>query len=238
MSDSLRPHRPQHARLPCSSPSPRVCSNSCPPSQWCSFSLCLQYSPVSRSLPWVGCSHQVAKVLELQHQSFQWIFSLDFLLGLTGLVSLQSKGLSVVLLQHNNSKAAIFQCSAFFMFQLSHLYTTTGKTLALTIGVFVSKMMSLLFNMLSSFVIAFLQRSRCLLTSWLQSPPTVISESKKIKSVPAATFIPSICHEVMGPDAMIFVYWRMSFKPAFLLSSFTLIKRLFSSSSLCVIRVV
>ena len=236
MSDSLQPHRLQQARLPCSSPSPRVCSNSCPPSRWCS-SLCLQYFPVSRSLPWVGCSHQVAKVLELQHQSFQWIFSLDFLLGLTGLVSLQSKGLSVVLLQHHNFKAAIFQCSAFFMFQLSHLYTT-GKTLALTIGVFVSKMMSLLFNMLSSFVIAFLPRSRCLLISWLQSPPAVISESKKIKSVPAATFIPSICHEVMGPDAMIFVYWRLSFKPAFSLSSFTLIKRLFSSSSLCVVRVV
>ena len=121
------------------------------------------------------------------------------------------------------------------MFQLSHLYTT-GKNHSFAYRDLCQHVMSLLFNMLSSFVIAFLPRSRYLLISWLQSPSTVISESKKIKSVPAATFTPSICHEVMGPDAMIFVYWRLSFKPAFSLSSFTLIKRLFSYSSLSAIK--
>ena len=114
---------------------------------------------------------------------------------------------------------------------------TTGKTIALTRWTFVSKVMSLLFNILSGFLIAFLPKSKCLLISWLQSPTTVILEPKKIKSVTVSTVSPSICHEVMGPDAMIFV-WMLSFKPAFSLSSFTFIKRLFSSSSLSAMRVV
>ena len=114
---------------------------------------------------------------------------------------------------------------------------TTGKTIALTIWTFVGKVMSLLFNMLSRLVIAFLQRSKRLLISWLQSPSTVILEPKKIRSVTISTFSPSICHEVMGLDAMIFVFGMLSFKPAFSLSYFTLIKRLFSSSSLSAIRV-
>ena len=95
-----------------------------------------------------------------------------------------------------------------------------------------------LFNMLSRLVIAFLPRSKCLLVSWLQSPYSEILEPKKIKYVTASTFSLCICHEVMGPDAIIFVFWLLSFKPAFSLSSFTLIKRLFSSSFLSVIRVV
>ena len=95
--------------------------------------------------------------------------------------------------------------------------------------------MSLLFNTLSRFVIAFLPRSKCLL--WLQSPSTVIFDPKKIKSAILCIFSPSICHEVMGLDAMIFVFWMLSFKPAFSLSSFTFIKRIFSSSSLSAIRV-
>ena len=99
-------------------------------------------------------------------------------------------------------------------------------------------MMSLLFNMLSRLVIAFLPRSKHLLISWLQSPSAVILEPPKIKSVTVSFLSPSICHEVMGPDAMIFVFWMMSFKPTFSLSSFTFIKRLFSSSSLSAIRVV
>ena len=115
------------------------------------------------------------------------------------------------------------------MVQLSHLYMTTGKTIALTIGTLVGKVMSLLFNTLSRFVIAFLSRSKCLLNSWLQSPSAVILEPKKIKSVPASTFPPSICNEVMGPDTMILVFWMLSLMPAFSLSSFTFIKRLFSS---------
>ena len=97
--------------------------------------------------------------------------------------------------------------------------------------------MSLLLNMLSRLIITFLQRSKHLLISWLQSPSTVILEPKKIKSVTASTFSPSICHEVMGPDAIIFVFWMLSFKPTFSLYSFTFIKRLFSSL-LSAIRVV
>ena len=92
------------------------------------------------------------------------------------------------------------------MVQLSYLYMTTGKTIALTIQTFVGKVMSLLFNVISRFVIDFLARSKSLLISWLQSPPIVILEPKKIKPVTASTFSPSICHEEMGPDAMILVF--------------------------------
>ena len=92
---------------------------------------------------------------------------------------------------------------------------TSGKTIALTIRTFVSKIMSLLFNMLCRFVIAFLPRSQCVLISWLQSPSTVILEPKKIKSATVFIVSPSICHEVMRLDAMIFVFWMLSFKPAF-----------------------
>ena len=103
---------------------------------------------------------------------------------------------------------------------------------------FVDKVMPLLFNMLSRLVITFLPRSKCLLTSWLQSPSAVILEPRKIKSATVSTVSPSISHEVMGPDAMIFIFWKVSFKPTFSLCSFTCIKRLFSSSSLSTIRVV
>ena len=109
-------------------------------------------------------------------------------------------------LQHHSSKASVLQCSVFFMVQLSHPYMTTGKTIALTIGTFVSKVMSLLFNMLSRFLIAFLPRSKCLLISWLQSPCAVIMTPKKIKSFTVSIVSPSICHEVVGPDAMILVF--------------------------------
>ena len=110
------------------------------------------------------------------------------------------------LLQHHSSKASILQRSAFFTVQLSHLYMTTGKTIALTRGTFVGKVMSLLLNMLSRLVITFLQRSKHLLISWLQSPSAVILESPKIKSDSVTTVSPSICHEVMGSDALIFVF--------------------------------
>ena len=101
----------------------------------------------------------------------------------------------------------------------------------------VGKVMSLLFNMLSRLVITFLPRSKHLLISWLQSPSAVILEPRKIKSDTVFTVSPSICHEVMGLDAMTLVFWMLSFKPTFLLSSFTFIKSLFSSSSLSAIRV-
>ena len=136
------------------------------------------------------------------------------------------------LLQHHSSTASILWSLAFFIV-LSHPYMTTGKTIAMTRQRFVDKVMSLIFNILSRLVIAFLPRSKRLLISWLLSPSEVILEPKKIKSVTVSTVSPSICHEVMGLDAMIFVFWMLSFKPIFSLSSFTFIKRLFSSSSLC-----
>ena len=124
-----------------------------------------------------------------------------------------------------------------FMVQLTHPYMTTRKTIALTRRTFVGKVISLLFIMLSRLVIAFFPRSKCLLISWLQWLSAVILEPKKIKPVTVSIVSPSICHEVMGLDAMIFIFSMSSFKAAFSLSSFTFIKRLFSSSSLSAIRV-
>ena len=109
------------------------------------------------------------------------------------------------LLQHHSSKASILRRSAFFIVQLSHPYVTTGKTIALTRWTFVDEVTSLLSNMLFSLVITFLLRSKRLLVSWLQSPSAVILEPRKIKSATVSTVSPSICHEVTGPDAMIFV---------------------------------
>ena len=170
---------------------------------------------------WVHPSHQVTRVLELelQHQSFQWIFRT---LGLTGLISLQSKRLSRVFslttvwvfLSHISSSALSFLYGPTHI----HPYMTAGKTIALTTRNFVAKVMSLLFNMLSVFVIAFLSRTECLFISWLQSPFTVTLEPRKIKSVIVSIVFP-ICHEVMGLDAMILVFWMLSFKPTFSLSS-------------------
>src|SRR5574342_452883 len=110
------------------------------------------------------------------------------------------------LLQHHSTKASILQCSAFFIAQLSHPYMTTGKTIALTRWTFVGKVTSLLFKMLSRLVITFLPRSKRLLISWLQSPSAEIWEPSKIKSDTVFTVSPSISHEVMGPDAMIFIF--------------------------------
>ena len=121
-------------------------------------------------------------------------------------------------LQHHSSKASILQRSAFFTVQLSHPYMTTGKSIALARRTFVGKVMSLLFNMLSRLVKTFLPRSKRLLISWLQSPSAVILEPPKIKSDTVSTVSPSISHELMGPDAMIFVFWMLSFKPTFSLS--------------------
>ena len=156
----------------------------------------------------------------------------------SGLISFRMDWLDLLAVQgtllDHSLEASILQCSAFFTVQLSHPYMTIGKTTALTRRTFVGKEMSLLFNMLSRLVITLLPRSNHLLMSWLQSPAAVILEPRKIKS---ATVSPSICHEVMGPDAMILVFWMLSFKSTFSLSSFTFIKRLFSSSSLSAIRV-
>ena len=152
-------------------------------------------------------------------------FRMDWLDLLAGQRTLKS------LLHHHSSKASILQCSALHIIQLSHLYMTTGKTAAFTRRTFVGKRMSPLFTMLSMMVITFLPRSKHLLISWVQSWSAVIMKPKKIKSVIVCIFSPSICHEVMGLDAMLFFSWMLSFKLTFLLSSFTFIKRLFSSSS-------
>ena len=198
------------------------------------------YSLLSPSLPtfslsrhqglfqWVSSLHQVAKVLEfqLQHQSFQWMFRLiSFRIDWFDLLAVQ--GTLKSLLQHHSSKASFLRCSAFFIVQLSYPYMTTRDTIALTRGTFVGKVVSLLFNMLSRLVIAFLPRSKHLLISWLQSPSAVILEPPKIKSLTVSIVSPSICLEVMGPDAMILVFWMLCFMPTFSLS---FIKRLFSSS--------
>ena len=159
-----------------------------------------------------------------------------FPLRLTGLISKQSKRLSRVF---SNTTVQKHQFpGAFFMVQLSHPYMTTGKTIALTRWTFVGKVIPLLFSMVSRLVIAFLPRNKHLVISWLQSPSAVMLVSKKIKSVTVYIDPSSICHEVMEPDAIILVFLMLSFKPTFSLSSFTFIKRLFSSSLLSAISIV
>ena len=143
--------------------------------------------------------------LQLQHHSFnEYSGLISFRMDWLDLLAVQ--GALKSLLQHHRSKTSILPCLAFFTVQLSHPYMTTGKTLALTRQTFVGKVMSLLFNMLSRFVIVLLPRSKCLLISWLQSQSAVILELKKIKPVTVSIVSPSICHEVMGPDAMILVF--------------------------------
>ena len=180
----------QHIRPPCPSPTPRACSKSCPSSQWYHptssssvepFSPAFNLSQHQGLFTWVSSLHQVAKVLEfqLQHQSFQWIFRTDFLYN--GLVvSPCSPRDSQESSPRPPLKTSILCHSAFFIVQFSHPYMTTGKTITLTRWTFVCKVMSLHFNMLSSLVITFLPRNKCLLILWLQSPPAVILEPKKL----------------------------------------------------------
>ena len=184
VSHTPRPHGLQHARLPCPWPTPRACSNSCPLRQWCHptisssvipFSSCLQPFPTSGSF-------QMSQLSASGGQSFS--FSISPSNEYSGLISLRMDWLGLLavqgtlksLLQHHSSKASILRCSAFFIVQLSHPYMTTGKTIALTRRTFFGKVMSLLFNILSRLVIAFLARSKYFLISWLQSPSAVILE--------------------------------------------------------------
>ena len=218
---TLWPHGLQHTRPPCPSLSPRVCSNSHPLSQWCHPTISSSVVPLSYSLKSFPASNESA--LRMQWPKY-WNFSFNIspsnehpgliFFRMDWLELLAVQGTLKSLLQHHSSKASIL-CSAFFRVQLSHPYMTTGKTIALTRWTFVSKVMSLLFNMLSKFVITFLPRSKGLLISWLQSPSAVILEPQKIKSDTVSTVSPSIYHEVMGPDAMILVFWMLSFKPTF-----------------------
>ena len=164
---SCVPHGLQHARLPCPSPTPRACSNSCPSSWWCHpITLCHPLLPCLHSFPASGSfsmspyftSDGQSTGASAQPQSFQRVFRDDF--GVDWLDLLAVQGTLKSLLQPHSSKASVLWHSAFFMVQLSHLYVTTGKTTHLTIQTFVSKVTSLLFNMLPSLVIAFLPRSR------------------------------------------------------------------------------
>ena len=159
MFDSLQPHEPQHARFPCASLTSRACSNSCPSSRWCHptilssiipFSSCLHFFPASGSFPMSQFFESGQRIRTSASASVLLMNIKDlFLLGLTSLISLQFEGLSN-LLQYHSSKASILRHSAFFIVQLSHPYMTTEKTIALTRGTFVGKVMSLLFNMLSN----------------------------------------------------------------------------------------
>ena len=219
VSNSLWPHESQHARPPCPSSTLRVFPSSCPSNQWCHpaisssvvpFSFCPQSLPASGSFSmnqlftssgqsiWVSASASVLPMNTQDWSPLEW----------TGWISLQSKGLSTVFSNTTVQNHQFFRHSAFFTVQLSHPYMTTGKTIALTRWNFVGKIMSLLSNMLSMLVRTFLPRSKHLLISWLQSPSAVILEPPKIKSDTASTVSPSICHEVMGPDAMILVFWK------------------------------
>ena len=188
MSDSLQSHVLQHARLPCPSPSPGSCSNSCPLSQWCiqlSHPLLSSSPPAFNHFQQQGFFSKSALCIRWpRYWSFS--FSISPSNEYSGLISsridlldlLTVQGTLKSLLQHHSSKASILQHSAFFMVQLSHPYMNTGKAIALTGRTFVGKVMSLLFNMLSRLVIAFLPRSKRLLISWLQSLSAVILEPK------------------------------------------------------------
>ena len=215
--------------LPCLSPTPGVYSNSSPLSWWCHPAISSSVVPFSshlQSFPASG-SFQMSQLFASGGQSTGASASTSvlpmntqdwFSLKMDWLDLFAVQGTLKSLLQHHSSKASVLWCSAFFIVQLSYPYMITGKTIALTRWTFVGKVIFLLFNMLSSLVITFLPRSKHLLISWLQSPSAVILESPKMKSATVSTVSPSICHEVMGPDAMILVFWMLSFKPTFSLS--------------------
>ena len=203
------------------------------------FSFCLSSFPASGSFPmsWLFTSggQSIGASASASVLSMNISFRIHFIrIHWFDLLAVQ--GTLKSLLQHN-LKASIIWCAASFMAQFSHPNMTTGKATALTIQTIVSKEMSLLFNMLSRFVIAFPPRRKYLLISWLQSPSVVMLEPKKINLVTASTFSPSICHVVMEPNVMILVFLMLSFKPVFSFSSFTFTKRLFNSSSFSSIRV-
>ena len=212
MSDCLRPHELQHAKPPCPSPTPEVHPSLCIKSVMPSSHLIL-CRPLFLLPPIPPSTRVFSKESNLHMRwSKYWSFSLSISPSSKhpGLVSFRMDWMDLLAvqgtfknLQYHSLKASILQRSAFFIVQLSHPYMTTGKTIALTRRIIVGKVISLLFNMLSRLVITFLPRGKHLFISWLQSPSAVILESQKIKS---ATVSPSISHEVMGPDAMIFIF--------------------------------
>ena len=210
VSNSFRPHKSQHARSSCPSPTPGVHSDPHPSSQWCHPAISSSVVPFSscpQSLP-ASESFSNKSTLHMRWPKY-WSFSFSIIPSkeIPGLISFTMdwfdlptvQGTLKSLLQHHSSKASILWCSAFFTVQLSQPYMTTGKTIALTRRNFVGKVLSLLLNMLSRLVITFLPRSERLLISWLQSPSAVILEPRKIKSATVSTVSPSTSHEVMGP---------------------------------------
>ena len=225
ISNSLRPHGLQYNRLHCPSLTPRNCLNLCPLSQWCHPTMSSSVDPFSSHLHSFPASGSFQMwVLHIRWPKY-WSFSLSispsneysrlFSFKMDWLDLLAVQGTLKSLLQHHSSKASILWRSDFFIIQFSHPYMTNEKNIALTRQTFVGKVISLLFNMLSRLVITFLPKSKCLLISWLQSPSAVILEPKKIKSLTVSIVSPSICHEVMEPEAVILVLWMLSFKPAF-----------------------
>ena len=189
MSDSLQPHEQQYARPPCPSPTPGVHPNPYLLSRWCHatisssvipFSSCLQSSQNQGIFKGVSSSHQVAKVLSFSFNispSNEYSGLISFRMDWLDLLAVQ--GTLKNLFQQHSSKASVLQCLVFFIVQLLHPYLTTGKTIALTRWTFAGRVMSLLLNMLSRLVIAFLPRRKHLLISWLQSPSPVIWEPPK-----------------------------------------------------------
>ena len=185
MSNSLWPHELQHSRFPCPSPTPRACWNSIESVMPSNHLLCHPLFLLLSIFPSIRIFSSES-VLHIKWPKC-WEFSISPSNEYSGLISFKIDWFDLVvqrtlksLLQHHSSKASILQCSAFFMVQLSHPYMTTGKTIALTRWAFVDKVMSLLFNMLSRLIIAFLPRSKHLLISWLQSPSAVILEPPNI----------------------------------------------------------
>ena len=217
MSNSLRPHELQHTRPHLSITNSQsllklMCIESVMPSSH--LILCYPLLLLPTILPSIRIFSNESTLRMRWPKYWSFSFSISPSNEHPGLISFRMDWLDLLavqgtfksLLQHHSSKASILWCSAVFTVQLSHPYVTTGKTIALTRWTFVGKVMSLVFNMLSSLVITFLPRSKHLLISWLQSPSAVILEPRKIKSTTVFTITPSICHEVMGPDALILVF--------------------------------
>ena len=212
VSDSLRPHESQHARPPCPSNSrslPNLMSiESVMPSSH--LILCRPLFLLPPILPRIRIFSNESTLHMRWPKYWSFSFSISPSNEHPGLISFRMDWLDLLavqgtlksLLQHHNSKASILWRSAFFTVQLSYPYMTTVKTIALTRWTFVGKVMSFLLNMLSRLVITFLPRSKRLLISWLQSPSAVILEPPKIKSDTVSTVSPSICPEVMGPEAL------------------------------------
>ena len=191
MSNPLRPHGLQHTRPPCPSPTPRVYSNSCPLNPWCHLTSSSCHNLFLPHSVFTSITVFTKESLLCMRWPKYWNFSFSIspFNEYSGLISFRMDWLNLLavqgtfksLLQHRNSKASILQQSAFFIIHLSHPSMTTEKTVPLTWWKFVGKAMSLLFNMLSRLMIAFLPRSKRLLTSWLQSPSAVILKCPKIK---------------------------------------------------------